>query len=111
MRIAGRKWLVELLGADYFQEVSVVDLSRMQVIELTPLAKLTSLRDIHLDNTQVSDLTPLATLRHTWFRVNLIGEVVSCSLRTRSRSDNSRDSAAQPSAQRRACPARASETP
>ena len=59
----GPKWLVQLLGADYFQEVSGVDLHGTQVSDLTPLAKLTSLQYLYVWDTQVSDLTPLAGLQ------------------------------------------------
>ena len=54
--------LMQLLGVDFFQEVSLVRLSYTQVSDLTPLAKLTSLRRLYLTDTQFSDLTPLAEL-------------------------------------------------
>ena len=58
----GPRWLVQLLGPDYFQEVYSVDLKGTLVRDLTPLTKLTSLETLHLYDTQVSDLTPLAKL-------------------------------------------------
>ncbi|MCH7727821.1 MAG: leucine-rich repeat domain-containing protein [Planctomycetes bacterium] len=53
-------WLVQLLGVDYFQGVSLVDFENQPVSDLTPLAGLTSLRWLEGDGTSVIDLTPLA---------------------------------------------------
>ncbi|MCH7493256.1 leucine-rich repeat domain-containing protein, partial [bacterium] len=58
----GPKWLVELIGVDYFQEVSLVGLPVAQDSDLTSLAKLTNLRVLSLQDTQVSDLNPLTKL-------------------------------------------------
>ena len=58
----GPKWLRQLLGVDYFQEVTVVDLKTTPVSDLTPLAGLKNLELLWLNGTQVSDLTPLAKL-------------------------------------------------
>ncbi len=58
----GPKWLAPLLGADYFQEVPVVDLSRTKVSDLTLLAGLQNLQDLYLIDTPVSDVAPLAKL-------------------------------------------------
>ena len=62
----GSEWLVELLGVDYFQEVSAVDLYDTQVSDLNALARLTSLKQLSLIDTHidVSDLTPLAGLNN-----------------------------------------------
>ena len=60
------KWLVQLLGVDYFQEVFVVSLSNTQVVDLAPISKLTRLQGLELNNTPVSDLTPLASLKNLW---------------------------------------------
>ena len=56
----GPKWLRDILGIDFFDEVVVVALTSTPVSDLTPLAGLTSLRALNLDSTQVSDLMPLA---------------------------------------------------
>ena len=58
----GPQWLRDLLGVDFFQEVTVVRLAYTKASDLTPLAKLTSLQALYLDRAQVSDLTPLAKL-------------------------------------------------
>ena len=58
----GPKWLVQLLGAEYFQEVTVVDLDRTRVTDLKPLAGLKNLERLSLSVTRVNDLTPLAGL-------------------------------------------------
>ncbi len=54
--------LVKLLGDDFFQEVSTVQLKKTQVSDLTPLTKFTSLEKLWLNSTHVSDLTPLKKL-------------------------------------------------
>ena len=92
----GPKWLVELLGAEYFQEVSIVtlvdtrvdgvvcdltpleglnsviglDIISLHVSDLTPLAELESLQWLALRGAPVSDLTPLAGLKNLrWLRL------------------------------------------
>ena len=60
----GPKWLAQLIGADYFQEVSFVELHEKQISDMTLLANLASLETLHIDDTQVSDLTPLAGLKN-----------------------------------------------
>ena len=60
------KWLVQLLGVDYFGNVTGVDIGvpveDSPVRDLTPLAGLQSLQELNLYSTQVNDLTPLANL-------------------------------------------------
>ena len=65
----GPKWLVELVGVDYFQEVIGVDLPYTQVNDLTPLVGLKSLRHLGLYNTPVRNVTPLAELMSLEFLV------------------------------------------
>ena len=50
----GPKWLVELLGVEFFNEVSGVMFGKQEVSDLNPLVKLTSLKELWLRNTQVS---------------------------------------------------------
>ena len=61
-RFPPRHWLAQILGDDYFQDVSNVRLDNTQVSDLTPLAKLASLQYLRLSSTPVSDLTPLVKL-------------------------------------------------
>ncbi len=56
----GPKWLRELLGIDFFDDVVAVAFD--QVSDVTPLAGLTSLESLMLVGTQVSDVSPLAGL-------------------------------------------------
>ena len=55
------KWLLDMLGVDYFSTVTFVGIS-MELSDVTPLATLKSLRFLYLSNTQVSDVTPLTGL-------------------------------------------------
>lgn len=57
----GPRWLVELIGVDYFSTVAGVRLDGSQVTDLTPLTSLSRLKDLNLERT-VADLTPLAKL-------------------------------------------------
>ena len=67
----GPKWLMQLLGAEYFQEVFTVDLFDKQVSDLTPLVELKQLKDLGLYNTSASDLAPLAKLPNLrWLWLN-----------------------------------------
>ncbi len=59
----GPKWLMKLLGIDFFDDVVRVKLLQVtQVSDVTPLLGLTSVERLDLDGTQVSDVTPLAGL-------------------------------------------------
>ncbi len=58
----GPKWLRNLLGIDYFDDVVGVGFGTTQVSDVTPLSGLTSLRALDLHSTQVSDITPLSGL-------------------------------------------------
>ena len=58
----GPKWLVDLLGVDYFQDVFLIRIQHHQVNDLTPLAGFKSLKWAALSGTQVRDLTPLTKL-------------------------------------------------
>ena len=53
---SGPKWLVQFLGVDYFQEVSTVGLGDTADRNLTPLAKLTSLKSAYLYSMQVREV-------------------------------------------------------
>ena len=64
---AGRRYdsnIPKLLGIDFdsYSEVVLVYLCNEQVSDITPLARLTSLKWLLLDSTQMRDLTPLAGL-------------------------------------------------
>ena len=61
--IANRSWWEKSTDKLFGERVERVGLSRTQVSDLSPLAKLKSLNQLHLDNTQVSDLSPLAELK------------------------------------------------
>ena len=58
----GPKWLRELLGIDFFDDV--VSVAFDQMTDVTPLAGLTSLESLVLEGTQVSDVTPLTGLKN-----------------------------------------------
>ena len=58
----GPKWLRELLGVDFFDEVVYVVIQNEQLSDVTPLAGLPSLTRLNLKDTQVKDVTPLARL-------------------------------------------------
>jgi Leucine-rich repeat (LRR) protein len=58
----GPKWLRELVGIDYFDDVVQVRQDKLPHNDITPLAGLTSLVWLDLRGTQVSDVTPLAGL-------------------------------------------------
>lgn len=56
------KWLIELVGIDFFTDVVFVSLNNTEVRDVSMLTSLTSLKELHLKCTQVADLTPLAGL-------------------------------------------------
>ena len=56
------KWLIEMLGVDYFSSVAEVFGFRADLSDVTPLAALKNLESVSVDGTQVSDLRPLSNL-------------------------------------------------
>jgi Leucine-rich repeat (LRR) protein len=56
------KWMLDMLGDDYFYTVCLVECSNTELNDLTPLAPLKNLKFLYLHQTQVNDLTPLAGL-------------------------------------------------
>lgn len=58
-----RSWWEKTTAKWFGERVEGVILGKKQVSDLSPLAKLKNLKDLHLDNTQVSDLSPLAPLQ------------------------------------------------
>ena len=59
---SGPKWLRELLGPDFFNEVVGVNLENTPVSDLRPLENLTNLRWLWFPSTQAQDLTSLEKL-------------------------------------------------
>lgn len=70
------KWLRDMIGDEYFQNVVEVHLDWLQVTDLTPLASLTKLESLYLRHTPVADLTPLANLTNLKW-LNLAGTQVT----------------------------------
>ena len=58
----GSKWLTELFGVDYFDDVVDISLSETEVGDVSTLAALTNVEGLALGHTQVSDVSPLAEL-------------------------------------------------
>ena len=61
------KWLLNMLGVDFFSTVTQVSDFNTELIDVTMLADLTKLEFLLLDNTQVCDLTPLVGLTNLRF--------------------------------------------
>ena len=58
----GPDWLRELIGIDYFTDVTLVGFHNATVEDIEPLGNLTQLQWLILTDTQVSDITPLREL-------------------------------------------------
>ena len=58
----GPKWLRQLFGIDFWDEVVFIYIHNERMSDITRLARLTSLKHLNLDNTQVRDVAPLAGL-------------------------------------------------
>ncbi len=58
----GPDWLRNLIGLEYFANVSSVYLENSTATDISPLAHLASLEQLFLDGANVADLSPLASL-------------------------------------------------
>ena len=56
------KWLRDLVGDEYFQDVVGVASIEVEVTDLTPLGNLKKLEELDISETQVTDFTPLENL-------------------------------------------------
>ena len=55
----GPNWLRDLIGVDYFGDITYIELADAKVGDIEPLRGLTQLRQLYLGGTQVTDLEPL----------------------------------------------------